>query len=180
MNVEHRNCILGQITCSTKAIRCCIWIREAQDCRLPYHIMLPANWETTWHVAHSESPNAQHVVSNYRSQTQARYLKQFRADNIVRDAEAIRLALTQGLPEPRRKWSLMGQSFGGFCCISYLSMFPASLREAFITGGLPPLVDSPEEVYQRLFKKLVKRNVQYYEKFPQVKIALLLHSHGVS
>lgn len=98
---------------------------------------------------------------------QAACLKHYRADNIVRDCEAIRLALMEGTPEKRRKWSLLGQSFGGFCSVSYLSMFPASLREVFITGGLPPLVDQPDEVYRRLFAKLVARNQAYYKKYPQ-------------
>ena len=39
---------------------------------------------------------------------QADYLTHFRADSIVRDAEAIRLNL--GV----EKWSILGQSFGGF------------------------------------------------------------------
>lgn len=98
---------------------------------------------------------------------QAAYLKHFRADNIVRDAEAIRLALTTDQPEAKKKWSTLGQSFGGFCTTTYLSMFPASLRECFLTGGLPPLVDQPDEVYKRLFKKLVERNKAYYDKYPE-------------
>lgn len=53
---------------------------------------------------------------------QAEYLKQFRADNIVRDCEAIRRCLTTDYPEDQRKWSIIGQSFGGFCAVTYLSM----------------------------------------------------------
>lgn len=52
----------------------------------------------------------------------AEYLKNFRADNIVRDCEAIRECLTADYPEDKRKWSIMGQSFGGFCAVTYLSM----------------------------------------------------------
>lgn len=55
---------------------------------------------------------------------QAKYLKLYRADSIVRDCEAVRLALTDGWPEERKKWSVMGQSFGGFCSITYLSFYP--------------------------------------------------------
>jgi proline iminopeptidase len=53
---------------------------------------------------------------------QAEYLKNFRADNIVRDCEAIRRCLTTDYPEDQRKWSIIGQSFGGFCAVTYLSM----------------------------------------------------------
>ena len=64
---------------------------------------------------------------------QARYLAHFRADAIVRDAEHIRREL--GID----RWSVLGQSFGGFTTMTYLSIAPEGLREAFITGGLSPV-----------------------------------------
>ncbi|KAL1633895.1 hypothetical protein SLS58_010884 [Diplodia intermedia] len=99
--------------------------------------------------------------------TQAAYLKSFRADSIVRDAEAVRLALTEGWPEEKRKWSVAGQSFGGFCITTYLSFYPEGLREAFYFGGLPPLVEEPDQVYRRTFAKLRERNEAYYRKYPE-------------
>ncbi|KAL5343622.1 Alpha/Beta hydrolase protein [Aspergillus crustosus] len=98
---------------------------------------------------------------------QAEYLKQFRADNIVRDCEAIRRCLTTDYPEEKRKWSIIGQSFGGFCAVTYLSKFPEGLAEAFICGGLPPLVNGPDPVYTRTYEKLLQRNTAYYAKFPE-------------
>ena len=98
---------------------------------------------------------------------QANYLKSFRADSIVKDCEAIRKALTADYPREKQKWSIMGQSFGGFCCTTYLSMFPEGLREAFVFGGLPPLVKSPDQVYERLYKKVIQRNEAYYQKYPE-------------
>ena len=47
------------------------------------------------------------------------YLAHFRADAIVRDAELVRRQLTGGEP-----WSVLGQSFGGFCTVTYLSLAP--------------------------------------------------------
>ena len=44
-------------------------------------------------------------------QAQADYVAHFRADNIVADAEFIRRELLG----PEGKWSILGQSFGGFC-----------------------------------------------------------------
>src|SRR5689334_863126 len=64
---------------------------------------------------------------------QAEYLSHFRADSIVRDAEALREAL--GVD----RWSVLGQSFGGLCVTTYLSLAPEGLREALITGGVPAL-----------------------------------------
>lgn len=98
---------------------------------------------------------------------QANYLKLYRADNIVRDCEAIRKVLLAEYPAEKQKWSIMGQSFGGFVSISYLSFYPEGLKESFIFGGLQPLVKSPDEVYRRLYKKVVQRNESYYRKYPE-------------
>ncbi|CAL5868347.1 uncharacterized protein PFLUO_LOCUS2572 [Penicillium psychrofluorescens] len=98
---------------------------------------------------------------------QAEYLKNFRADNIVRDCEAVRHCLTKDYPADQRKWSVLGQSFGGFCIVTYLSKFPEGLKEAFITGGLAPLVHGPDPVYQRTYEKVEERNAAYYAKFPE-------------
>lgn len=69
----------------------------------------------------------------------ADYLAMFRQDNIVRDLEAIRLCLADKLPEPNLKFSLLGQSFGGWIILTYLSFLPSSLKEVGIHAGLPPL-----------------------------------------
>ncbi|KAL4979043.1 Alpha/Beta hydrolase protein [Aspergillus desertorum] len=98
---------------------------------------------------------------------QAEYLKQFRADSIVKDCEAIRRCLTTDYPEEKRKWSIVGQSFGGFCAVTYLSLFPEGLAEAFICGGLPPLINGPDPVYSRTYEKVIERNQVYYAKFPE-------------
>ncbi|KAF7721961.1 hypothetical protein EC973_003899 [Apophysomyces ossiformis] len=95
------------------------------------------------------------------------YVKHFRADSIVRDCETIRHQLTKDRPAGyEKRISLLGQSFGGFCIGTYLSLFPQSVKEALITGGVPPLVDSPDEVYRLLYPRILKRNKLYYEKFP--------------
>jgi len=101
-------------------------------------------------------------------QDKATYLKHFRADSIVKDCEEIRKSLLGDKPNPEdRKWTVMGQSFGGFCTITYLSFFPSGLKEVFLTGGLAPLDDSPDRVYTSLIPILRKRNEIYYKKYPQ-------------
>lgn len=96
------------------------------------------------------------------------YLKLFRQDNNVRDLEAVRQCLLRALPDPtKRKWSLLGQSFGGFVALSYLSTYPEGLREVFTLGGLAPVFKSPHEVYRSTFKKVEQRNLAYYGKFPE-------------
>jgi pimeloyl-ACP methyl ester carboxylesterase len=92
---------------------------------------------------------------------QAEYLTHFRADSIVRDAEHIRRALGA---EP---WSILGQSFGGFCAATYLSFAPEGLREALITGGVPPLGRPVDDVYRATFARMLERNRRHYERYPQ-------------
>jgi pimeloyl-ACP methyl ester carboxylesterase len=91
---------------------------------------------------------------------QAEYLAHFRADSIVRDAEWIRSALgVEG-------WSVLGQSFGGFCVTTYLSLAPDGLREAFLTGGLPALGPRIDEVYAHTYARALDRTHRYYERYP--------------
>jgi pimeloyl-ACP methyl ester carboxylesterase len=91
---------------------------------------------------------------------QAEYLAHFRADAIVRDAEWIRRAL--GV----ERWSVLGQSFGGFCVTTYLSLAPDGLREAFITGGLAALGPRIDEIYAHTYARTLERNRRYYERYP--------------
>jgi pimeloyl-ACP methyl ester carboxylesterase len=91
---------------------------------------------------------------------QADYLSWFRADSIVRDAEWIRRAL--GV----ERWSVLGQSFGGLCATTYLSIAPEGLREALITGGLPPLGNRVDQVFTRTYARMRERNRRYYDRYP--------------
>jgi pimeloyl-ACP methyl ester carboxylesterase len=103
---------------------------------------------------------------------QAERLAHFRADSIVRDAEWIRRGLGA---EP---WSVLGQSFGGLCVTSYLSIAPEGLREAFITGGLPPLGPDIDDVYRATYARTLERNRRYYERYPADRERVRsLHEH---
>ncbi|MES2203887.1 MAG: alpha/beta fold hydrolase [Pseudomonadota bacterium] len=96
------------------------------------------------------------------------YLIHFRADNIVRDTEFLRQHVFK-----RNKISILGQSFGGFVALSYLSFFPESLNQVFITAGIAPLTcSSVTEVYQALIKNLALRNEKYYQHYPQDKLKI--------
>jgi pimeloyl-ACP methyl ester carboxylesterase len=95
------------------------------------------------------------------AQAQADYIALFRADSIVADAELIRQEVTGGQP-----WSILGQSFGGFCAVCYLSQAPGGLREAFITGGLPGLDVTADDVYRATYPKVARRNAEHYERYP--------------
>ncbi|HEX5532971.1 MAG TPA: alpha/beta fold hydrolase [Actinomycetales bacterium] len=93
-------------------------------------------------------------------QEQADRLAHFRADSIVADCEILREHL--GV----ERWSVLGQSFGGFCALRYLSAAPQSLREAFFTGGLPPVGADVDTVYATTFDLMRERNQRYYDRYP--------------
>ena len=91
----------------------------------------------------------------------AAYLEHFRADSIVRDAEWIRRRLVDG------PWTAFGQSYGGFCVLTYLSLAPEGLERALVTGGLAPLSGSPERVYRATFARMAERNAEYFRAYPE-------------
>jgi pimeloyl-ACP methyl ester carboxylesterase len=99
-------------------------------------------------------------LAHFNSEQQAQYLSHFRADNIIRDAEAIREQLCPG-----QKWSIIGQSFGGFCVLKYLNDAPSGLKEAYITGGLPSLTRSADEVYQATYQRVLAKNHDFFTRF---------------
>ena len=77
------------------------------------------------------------------------------------DAELIRRELTGGAP-----WSVLGQSFGGFCTVSYLSFAPHGIREAFITGGLPGLSATADDVYRRTYATVAGQERGHFPAYP--------------
>ncbi|VXB49580.1 alpha/beta fold hydrolase [Arthrobacter sp. 8AJ] len=97
---------------------------------------------------------------------QAAYLEHFRADSIVADAELIRRALESPA------WTIYGQSYGGFCALTYLSFAPEGLREALITGGLAPLTGSADDVYRATFQRVAARNDEYFGWYPEDREAV--------
>ncbi len=110
---------------------------------------------------------------------QAAFLSHFRADSIVRDAELIRGKLSV------EQWSVLGQSFGGFCVTAYLSLAPYGLREAFIAGGLPPTGVQTDEVYGRTYRRVLERNRRYYDRYPDDRervrdVHRLIAEHGLT
>ena len=84
-----------------------------------------------------------------------------RADAIVEDAECFRRALDVD------RWTVLGQSFGGFCSLVYLSRHPGSLSGAVITGGLPPLHAGIDEVYAETYRTLATKTAAYYARYPE-------------
>ncbi|MFF8717454.1 alpha/beta fold hydrolase [Streptomyces sp. NPDC015184] len=93
---------------------------------------------------------------------QADYLARFRSDNIVRDCELIRPQLTGG-----ELWTVLGQSFGGFCAVRYLSAAPEGLEAVLITGGLPSLDAHADDVYRAAYPRVERKVAAHYARYPQ-------------
>lgn len=93
---------------------------------------------------------------------QARFLKRFLADSIVRDLEYLRLKELGGV-----RWVTLGQSYGGFLTLTYLSLFPEGVAASFTCGGIPHVPASAAEVYAHTFPRMAAKTGQYYARYPK-------------
>jgi pimeloyl-ACP methyl ester carboxylesterase len=101
------------------------------------------------------------AMTGLSPQQQADRLSHYRADAIVADAELLRSHL--GV----ERWSVLGQSFGGFCALHYLSRFPERLREVLFTGGVPPIGLPVDEVYAATFARIIELTERHYARYPR-------------
>ncbi|MGC0327948.1 pimeloyl-ACP methyl ester carboxylesterase [Streptomyces sp. SAI-170] len=113
-------------------------------------------------TGHSTPANRQTLPLRGGPAEQADYLTHFRADSIVRDCEAIRPQVTGGAT-----WTVLGQSFGGFCTVNYLSTAPEGLTAALITGGLPSLHAHADDVYRAAYPRVERKVAAHYARYPQ-------------
>lgn len=95
-----------------------------------------------------------------RPEDQAEYLTHLRADEIVEDCEDIRRHL--GVD----KWAVLGQSFGGFVALRYLSTHAESLSAGYFTGGLSAVGRQSDDVYAATFRTMAAKSEKYYRQFP--------------
>ncbi|MFC1235927.1 alpha/beta fold hydrolase [Vibrio sp. F74] len=131
------------------------WLKRAlQDYRV---LLLDQRGTGNSSVVNQES------LAHLSADKQAEYLSHFRADNIVRDAEAIREQF--GIEQ----WATLGQSFGGFCTLSYLSLFPQSLLRCYVTGGIPSIYRHADDVYMATYKRVTDKNNAFFAQFPQAQ-----------
>jgi pimeloyl-ACP methyl ester carboxylesterase len=108
------------------------------------------------------------AITRERSAGQvADYLSLFRADAIVADAEALRRTLIG-----ERRWDTLGQSYGGFVTLTYLSAAPQGLDHCYVAGGIPGLTATAEDVYARTFSRAATRTREFYARYPQDEAAV--------
>ncbi|UQA92096.1 alpha/beta fold hydrolase [Streptomyces halobius] len=108
------------------------------------------------------TPVTTRAASRFATAAQlATYLAHFRADSIVADAELIRRELCGDEP-----WETLGQSYGGFITLTYLSQAPEGLRACYVAGGLPGLTATADDVYARTYPRVADRVLEYYDRYP--------------
>ncbi|MCI2417626.1 alpha/beta hydrolase [Saccharopolyspora sp. K220] len=107
------------------------------------------------------TPANRQTLAGMSAAEQAEHLSLLRADSIVRDAEVLRKQLIGDEP-----WSVLGQSFGGFCALTYLSLAPEGLRQVVITGGIPTLTGHADDVYRAAYPRVLRKNDAYFARYP--------------
>jgi pimeloyl-ACP methyl ester carboxylesterase len=113
------------------------------------------------------TPVTARTVAGMAPEQLAAYLRLFRADSIVGDAEIARARIAGGA-----RWDTLGQSYGGFITLTYLSRAPEGLRTCYVTGGLPGITATVDDWYARTYPRVAARNAEYYRHFPQDAAAL--------
>ena len=108
------------------------------------------------------TPISARTVRGMSAEKLAAYLTLFRADSIVGDAEILRDRVAGGA-----RWDTLGQSYGGFITMTYLSVAPQGLRTCYITGGLPGLTATTDDVYARTYPRVAAKNAEFYRAFPE-------------
>ncbi|MHA6669313.1 alpha/beta fold hydrolase [Homoserinimonas sp. A447] len=85
----------------------------------------------------------------------------FRADSIVADLEHLRRTVFGGV-----KWQTLGQSYGGFITLAYLSAHPGALDACYVAGGLTSIDPSADDVYRHTYPRVAAKAAEFYRRFP--------------
>jgi proline iminopeptidase len=101
------------------------------------------------------------TIAGFDGEAGADYLACFRADSIVDDLEHLRKSIFGGA-----RWQTLGQSYGGFLTLTYLSRAPEGLSACYVAGGLPGLDPSAEAVYRHTYPRVRAKNDIFYKRYP--------------
>jgi pimeloyl-ACP methyl ester carboxylesterase len=107
------------------------------------------------------TPLTRRTVEGWSDADIAAYLRLMRADSIVRDAEVLRERIAGG-----RRWETLGQSYGGWLTMTYLSLAPEGLDACYVAGGLPGLTATADDVYARTYPRVAAKNAEFYARYP--------------
>ncbi|KAA8831072.1 alpha/beta fold hydrolase [Bifidobacterium tissieri] len=148
------------------------WLGEAVR---RYRVIMPDQRGTG-----KSTPVDGHMVEALGSaEAGAEYLSHFLADSIVRDFEYLRTYRFGS-----RRWTTIGQSYGGFLTLTYLSLYPQALGACMTMGGIPGVPPDADDVYRHTYPRAALKSRLYYERYPQderivADVADYLDSHDV-
>lgn len=130
------------------------WLVEALK---SYRVILPDQRGTG-----RSTPVDAHTMAQFgTAEAAGEFLSHFRADSIVADFEHLRKTVFSG-----KRWQSLGQSYGGFLTLTYLSRAPEGLSACYVTGGLASITPSADEVYRRTFPRVEAKTRLYYRRYP--------------
>lgn len=131
------------------------WLSEAVK---RYRVIIPDQRG----VGRSTRLDGAFMASLPDAKTAANYLSKFLADSIIRDFERLRVTCFSG-----KRWHTIGQSYGGFLTLAYLSLYPDALASCRTTGGIPGVPPNADEVYRHTYPRAAIKSRQFYERYPQ-------------
>ncbi len=129
------------------------WIREA----VKTHRVLLLDQRGTGR----STPLTAHTVAGMSDAAIAERVRLMRADSIVADAEVIRAQLLGD-----RQWDTLGQSYGGYVTLTYLCMAPQALGTCYVTGGLPGIAATKDDLYAFTYPRVAAKNEAFYRRYP--------------
>lgn len=100
-------------------------------------------------------------VAGMAADEAAAYIRSFRAEQIVADLEHLRRTVFGGT-----RWQTLGQSYGGFLTLTYLSFHPEALAASYVTGGLTSVEPDADEVYRRTLPRVAAKTAEFYRRYP--------------
>lgn len=101
-------------------------------------------------------------IAGLPGEAAAEYIRCFRAEQIIADAEHLRREVYGGAP-----WQTLGQSYGGFLTLSYLSFAPEALTACYVTGGITSIAPDAEEIYRNTLPRTARKTAEFYRRYPQ-------------
>ncbi|MFT4235564.1 MAG: alpha/beta fold hydrolase [Microbacterium sp.] len=130
------------------------WIDEA----LKTHRMLLLDQRGTGRSTRIERAS----VDGMDGDEAAAFIRLFRAEQIIEDLEHLRREVFDNV-----RWQTLGQSYGGFLTLSYLSFHPEAVSASYVTGGLTSIRPDATDVYRRTFARAQRKTAEFYRRYPQ-------------
>ncbi|GAA3656593.1 alpha/beta fold hydrolase [Microbacterium marinilacus] len=130
------------------------WIDEA----LKTHRLLLLDQRGTGRSTRLEAAS----IAGMTADEAASYIRLFRAEQIVADLEHLRREVFGGV-----RWQTLGQSYGGFLTLTYLSSHPDAVSAAYVTGGLTSFEPHVVDVYRRTLPRVAAKTAEFHRRHPQ-------------